>query len=105
MQQSPIPARLTGPAYAQVDVFGGDFPAAACRVYTQLGKLHFGVLTVERGDTGIDRNALAHSCPQSGSRRWIGRFLSPVFFGMFLMPQRDTYTRAVGVTVAMARVA
>ena len=63
MQQSPIPARLTGPAYAQVDVFGGDFPAAACRVYTQLGKLHFGVLTVERGDTGIDRNALAHSCP------------------------------------------
>jgi hypothetical protein len=63
MQQSPIPARLTGPAYAQVDVFVGDFPAAASRVYTELGKLHFGVLTVERGDTGIDRNALAHSCP------------------------------------------
>ena len=55
-------ARLLGPAYAQVDVFGGDFPAAAGGVFPQLGKLHFGVLGVEGGDTGIDRDSLAHSC-------------------------------------------
>jgi hypothetical protein len=52
-------ARLPGSPYSQVDVFGSDFPAAAGGIFSQLGKLHLGVLVVEGRDAGVDRDTLA----------------------------------------------
>src|ERR1019366_4558964 len=59
-------AGLLRTAHALVNILARNLPATAGCVLTQLSQLHFGVLTVKRGDSGVQcdsHNLLLSPCP------------------------------------------